>query len=54
MCAPGQMMLLPMCVDDFVADDTPVRIVSEIIDSLDLSALAEPVRGRWRSGVRPP
>ena len=37
--APGQKMLLPMCVDDFVEEDAPVRIFSEIVDTLDLGSL---------------
>jgi transposase len=40
-----QLLLLPPNVADFVAEDTPVRILSELVDSLDLSALRKPYKG---------
>jgi transposase len=35
----SQMFLLPQSVGDFVGEDEPVRILSEVIDSLDLHEL---------------
>ena len=37
--SPDQLFLLPLCVDDFVAKDASVRIISEAIDTLDCSVL---------------
>jgi transposase len=34
-----QSTLLPECLDDFVADDNPVRVIEAFIDELDLGAL---------------
>ena len=34
-----QRLLLPDCVDDYVGDDSPVRVVDAFIDELDLQAL---------------
>jgi transposase len=35
----GQLILLPECLDDYVGEDNPVRIVEAFIDELDLAAL---------------
>ena len=35
----GQMILLPDCLDDYVTEDNPVRVVDMFIDSLDLAGL---------------
>ena len=35
----GQQTLLPACLDDYIAEDNPVRVVDAFIDELDLSAL---------------
>jgi transposase len=43
-----QMFLLPPCLDDFVARDSPVRVFSEIIDSLDMSGLVLDPKNRSR------
>lgn len=32
-------MLLPECLDDYVAEENPVRVVDVFIDDLDLGAL---------------
>ena len=37
--AKDQVMLLPPCVSDFVAQDDPVRLAGEIIDGMDFSEL---------------
>ena len=34
-----QVTLLPPCLDDYVAEDNPVRVVEAFIDELDLGAL---------------
>lgn len=48
-CDRRQKLLLPDCVDDYVAGDSPVRVIDAYIDELDLMALgfADPaVTGR--------
>ena len=34
-----QVTLLPECLDDFIAEDNPVRVVDAFVDELDLGAL---------------
>src|SRR6516165_9302878 len=34
-----QLMLLPECLDDFVGEDNPVRVVDAFIEQLDLAVL---------------
>jgi transposase len=34
-----QMILLPDCLDDYVVEDNPVRVIDVFIDELDLTAL---------------
>ena len=34
-----QITLLPECLDDYIAQDNPVRAVDAFVDTLDLSAL---------------
>jgi transposase len=34
-----QVALLPECLDDFVAEDNPVRIVEAFVEELDLNTL---------------
>ncbi|VWC34597.1 hypothetical protein BLA15816_06653 [Burkholderia lata] len=34
-----QVALLPECLDDFVAEDNPVRIVEAFVEELDLHTL---------------
>lgn len=38
-CDRTQRLLLPDCVDDYVGEDSPVRVVDVFIDELDLEAL---------------
>ena len=38
-CGRSQRLLLPGCIDDYVAEDNPVRVVDIVVDELDLSAL---------------
>jgi transposase len=35
----GQATLLPDCLEDYISEDNPVRIVDVFIDELDLKAL---------------
>ena len=34
-----QMILLPDCLDDYVVEDNPVRVIDVFIDELELAAL---------------
>ena len=35
----AQITLLPECLDDYIAEDNPVRVVEAFVDQLDLAAL---------------
>ena len=35
----GQSTLLPECLDDWVDDDNPVRVIDAFVDALDLAGL---------------
>lgn len=35
----GRATLLPECLDDFVAEDNPVRIIEAFVEELDLASL---------------
>ncbi len=35
----GQSMLFPECLDDFIAESNPVRVIDAFVDALDLAAL---------------
>ena len=37
--ARTQMSLLPECLDDYVSEDNPVRVVEAFIDAIDLERL---------------
>ena len=34
-----QVTLLPECLDDFIAEDNPVRVVDAFVNELDLNAM---------------
>ena len=34
-----QVTLLPECLDDYIAEDNPVRVVDAFVEELDLKAL---------------
>lgn len=38
-CNRQQKLLLPDCVDDYVGEDSTVRVVDVFVDELDLGAL---------------
>jgi transposase len=35
----SQVTLLPECLDDYIAEDNPVRVVDAFVDELDLHQL---------------
>ncbi|HAN56546.1 MAG TPA: IS5/IS1182 family transposase, partial [Betaproteobacteria bacterium] len=35
----NQVTLLPECLDDYITEDNPVRVVDVFVDELDLSEL---------------
>jgi len=50
--------LLPECLDDYVAEENPVRVVDVFVDELDLGALGLKVliqlqRGAWLLTSKP-
>ena len=50
------MTLLPECLDDYIAEDNPVRVVDAFVEELDLQALgfagAEPATRAARRTTR--
>lgn len=36
----GQWMLLPECLDDFIDESNPVRVIDAFVDALDLARWA--------------
>ena len=36
----GQWTLLPECLDDFIDEDNPVRVIDVFVDSLDLAEMS--------------
>ena len=47
----SQLLLLPEAIDDYVADDNPVRFIDAFVDGLDLKPLVS--SGSWRRRRRP-
>ena len=47
----AQVTLLPECLDDYMAEDNPVRVIDVFIDELDLKGLASRVWCRRSPGV---
>lgn len=41
-----QLLLVPQCVDDWVAADHPVRMVAAVVERLDVSKFCEPIKAR--------
>jgi transposase len=53
-CDRREPVFLPACVDDYVAEDSPVRIVDVFVDELDLAGLGfEGPASTGRPGYRP-
>ena len=48
-----QGVLLPEFLDDYVAEDNPVRVIYVFVDELDLRALGSRAWFRGRRAVRP-
>jgi len=38
----GQWTLLPECLDDFIDESNPVRVIDVFVDALDLAKMSEP------------
>ena len=36
----GQRMLLPECLDDFIDESNPVRVIDVFVDALDLAEMS--------------
>ena len=51
--ARTQVTLLPECLDYYVTEDNPVRVVDVFVDELDLGALGLKVLILLQRGVRP-
>lgn len=47
-----QVTLLPECLDDYVAEENPVRVVDVFVDELDLGALGFEGVERFRNFVQ--
>ena len=53
-CDRRQKLLLPDCIDDYVAEDSPVRVVDAFVKELDLGELGfEGAAATGRPGYRP-
>lgn len=53
-CDRGQRLLLPDCIDDYVGEESPVRVVDVFVDELDLSGLGfEGAAATGRPGYHP-
>ncbi len=53
-CDRRQRLLLPDCVDDYVSEDSPVRVVDAFVDELDLAGLGfEGAAATGRPGYHP-
>ena len=51
----GQWTLLPECLDDFIGEDNPVRVIDAFVDALDLAEMSfEGVTCDDGSAVVPP
>lgn len=51
--ARTQVTLLPECLDDYITEENPVRVVDVFVDELDLGALGFGVSIRLQRVVRP-
>jgi len=52
-CGKNQALLLPYSVNEFVDEDSPVRIMDEIIDSMDHSGLLKKYKGGGAPAYHP-
>ena len=51
--SPNQAILFPQRIDKDIAEDDPVRLISSIVESLDLSSFRKLYRERGRSAYNP-
>ena len=49
----SQVTLLPECLDDYIGEDNPVRVVDAFVDELDLRLWASKARQLRRRAGRP-
>jgi transposase len=49
----GQRTLLPECLDDWVDENNPVRVIDAFVDALNLAELGSKGSSRRRPGDRP-
>jgi len=49
----NQQMLLPPSLDDMIGENYPVRVVNEIIDSIDIRPLLRKYKGGGSSSYHP-
>jgi transposase len=49
-----QVALLPECIDDYIGQDNPVRVIDVFVDELDLAELGVSTVPRRRSRVARP
>jgi hypothetical protein len=48
-----QVSLLPECIEDYVAEDNPVRVIEAFVEQLDLRQMgAARASGQWRGSGR--
>ena len=53
-CDRREVQLLPDCVDDYVAQENPVRVIDVFVDELDMTALGfGDAAATGRPGYRP-
>lgn len=50
--AREQMTLLPECIEDYIGEDNPVRVIDAFVDGLDLEALGIKRAAPNEMGVR--
>ncbi len=50
---PNQLQLLPPSLDSLISSDHPVRLVSQVIDQIDLSEVIEQYKGSGRPSYHP-
>lgn len=50
---PDQLTLFPQRIDEYISENDPVRLVSSVIDKLDLSRLNKLYKEQGRSPYHP-
>ncbi|MDR1553806.1 MAG: transposase, partial [Prevotellaceae bacterium] len=49
----GQTMLFPVSLDSKIAQDSPVRLVNQVVDNLDISKVIDTYKGGGTSAYPP-